>query len=267
MAPAVSMNRAPARSADARRVVAIGLVPMFLVVVAPTLSHGHTILEPELVQGILLDISRFRKESREGTTEEARLEALYEVGQKVRSLVELMNQDIGSHGFSDLFARLIVRRLHEYGIQVSFVNRTNQYVYDFAAFREYVDRSPKGKRAADVRYRLIADAFYRTLQMDIPGMFQGDVEGLVAAVAEEEGFLKDFPDDRRVKEVHLFRATDYYRLLKNARDPVEAKRYEELALQALGGVVAQYRGSPEARAAEGLLERLRGGKENSHQAQ
>ncbi len=117
------MNRVSAMSVDARRVVAIALVRLFLALVAPPLSHGHTILEPEVVQGILLDISRFHKESREGTMQEARQEALYELGQKVHGLVELMNKDIGAHGFSDLFARLIVRRLHDYGIQVSFVER------------------------------------------------------------------------------------------------------------------------------------------------
>ena len=246
--------------------LAVGLAAVFLLVAAPTLSHGHTILEPEVVQGVLLDISRFHKESREGATQEARLEALYELGQKVHGLVELMNKDIGSHGFSDLFARLIVRRLHEYGIQVSFAERMNRYAYDFAAFREYLERAPKGSRAADARYRLIADAFYRTLSLDTPGMFNGNLEGLVRAVAEEEEYLKDFPDDKRAKEVHLFRATDYYRLFKNSRDRVEARRYENLALEALEGVVAQYRGSPEARTAEGLLERLREGKENLHRA-
>ncbi len=266
MPRAASMNRVSARSVDARRVVAIALVPLFLALVAPPLSHGHTILEPEVVQGILLDITRFHKESREGTTPEARLEALYELGQKVHGLVELMNKDIGAHGFSDLFARLIVRRLHEYGIQVQFVERMNQYAYDLAAFREYLDRAPKGERAADVRYRLIADAFYRTLSMDSPGMFNGNLEGLVRAVAEEEEFLKDFPDDKRAREVHLFRATDYYRLFRNSRDRVEAERYEGLALEALGGVVARYGGSPEARAAEGLLEKLKESEETSHQA-
>lgn len=261
MAPTVSRHPAPARWGAASRAFAVRLVVIFLGVVAPTSSHGHVILEPEVVQGILQDISRFRKESQEGRTEEARLEALYDLGEKIHGLVELMNKDMGSHGVSDLLAKLIVRRLQEYGIQVSFMERTKRYAYDSAAFREYLDRSPKGRRAADIKYRLIADAFYRTLSLDAPGMFQGDVKGLMAAVAEEEAFLKDFPDDRRAKEVRLFRATDYYRLFKNTRDPVHAKRYENLALQALQGVVAQYRGSPEARAAEGLLERLRGGQE------
>lgn len=266
MPRAASMNRVSARSVDGSRALAIALVPLFLALVAPPLSQGHTILEPEAVQGILLDISRFHKESREGTREEARLEALYELGQRVHGLVELMNKDIGAHGFSDLFARLIVRRLHEYGIQVSFVERMNQYAYDLAAFREYLERASRGIRAADVRYRLIADAFYRTLSMDTPGMFNGNLEGLVRAVAEEEAFLKDFPDDKRAKEVHLFRATDYYRLFRNSRNLVETGRYESLALEALRKVVAQYPGSPEARAAEGLLERLKEAKETSHQA-
>ncbi|HEV8661614.1 MAG TPA: hypothetical protein VGT06_00505 [Candidatus Methylomirabilis sp.] len=266
MPRAPSTNGVSARPVDARRAVAIALVALILALVAPPLSHGHTILEPEVVQGLLLDISRFHKESREGTRQEARLEALYELGQRVHGLVQLMNKDIGAHGFSDLFARLIVRRLHEYGIQVHFVEGMNQYAYDLAAFREYLERAPKGNRAADVRYRLIADAFYRTLSPDSPGMFNGNLEGLVRAVAEEEEFLKDFPDDKRAKEVHLFRATDYYRLFRNSRDRVEAGRYEGLALEALRKVVAQYRGSPEARAAEGLLERLKEDKETSPQA-
>jgi hypothetical protein len=260
MASASLMNRGRAQSAGTRSGFAAVLLPVFLVAGAPALSHAHTILEPEVVQGILLDISRFREESREGATEEARLEALYELGQKVHGLVELMNKDIGAHGFSDLFATLIVRRLHQYGIQVHFAERKNQYAYDFAAFREYLDRAPKGKRARDVRYRLIADAFYRTVRTDTPDMFDGEVDHLIAAVAEEERFLRDFPDDQRTKEVRLFLATDYYRLFRKAPDPAKATRYEALALEALQGLIAQHRGSLEGRAAEGLLERLRSGK-------
>lgn len=248
-------------SRAAPRGLAVALVAMCLVLVGPTPSPGHVILEPEVVQGFLLDISRFRKEAQEGTTEDGRLEAFYQLGEKVHALVDLMNKDVGAHGVSDLLARLIVRRLQEYGLLVSFLEGRNQYVYDFAAFREYLKRSPKGKRAADVRYRLIADAFYRTLSMDTAGMFSGDVKELVAAVAEEEAFLGSYPDDTRVKEVWLFRATDYYRLSKNIPDPVEAKRYQGLAMQAVGEILRQSRGSPEARAAEGLLDRLQRNKE------
>lgn len=253
--------RCPAGAAS-RRLSAVGLALTLLLMVGRTPSYGHVILEPEMVQGILVDISRFRRESQEGTSEEGRLEALYELGQKVDGLVGLMNQDIGTHGFSDLFAGLIVRRLQEYGIQVNFVDELRRYAYDFAAFRDYLKRSPRGRRAADVRYRLIADTFYRTLRVESPGMLRGGAEDLVAAVAQEEGFLKDFPDDSRAKEVRLFRATDYYRLFKNADDPVKAKRFERLALQALRDVIAKHGGTPEARAAEGLLERLRDGKGN-----
>lgn len=261
------MNRVPAHWAYAGRRWAIGVVAVCLLVSAPGPAPGHTILEPDLVQGFLRDIARFRKEAHQGATEAARLEALYELGQKVHGLVELLNQDIGAHGVGDLLARLIVRRLQEYGIRVQLLEHANRYAYDSAAYREYLERAPRGERAADVRYRLITEAFYRTLRTDTPGMFHGEVEGLTAAVAEEEAFLRDFPDDRRAREVDLFRATDYYRLFKNASDSLTAKRYEDLARKALGEVAARYGGSPEARAAESLLERLGEGKGNSRQPQ
>lgn len=48
-----------------------------------------------------------------------------------------MNKDIGSRALSDVFPRLIVRRLHTYGIQASFAETRGQYSYDFGAFHEY----------------------------------------------------------------------------------------------------------------------------------
>ena len=237
------------------RALPVALALIALATLAPP-GEGHVILEPEAVQGMLGDIARLRRESREGPTEEGRLDALYGLGQRVHGLVELLNQDVGAHGVGDLFARLVVRRLHESGIGVSFVEGSRQYVYDLAAFREYLERAPRGKRAADARYRLIAGAFYRTLRIDTPTMLRGDASELVAAVAQAEGFLRDFPNDARTKEVRLFRATDYYRLARNTRDPVAARRYEELARQALREILARHGSTTEARAAEGLLEQL-----------
>lgn len=267
LAPGGSQRRLRPGWAGARRVSAVALMLGVLAAGAPTVADGHTILEPEAVQGFLRDITRLRVESREGATEEARLEALYTLGQAVHSLVELMNQDILAHGVGDLFAKMIVRRLREYGIHVELVEPTNRYAYDFAAFRHYLDRAPRGKRAADIRYRLISEAFYRTLRTDTPGMFHGDPEGLLAAVREEERFLRDFPDDPRTKEIWLFRATDYYRLSKFLSDPVKAKHYEGLARQALGEILTEDRGSAGARAAQGLLEQLGRGEETRHQPQ
>jgi hypothetical protein len=89
-------------------------------------------------------------------------------------------------------------------------------------------------------------------------LLRGSAEALIPAVADAERFLEDFPNDPRAKEVRLFRATDYYRLFRSARDPVTARRYAEFARQALREVLARHGGTPEARAAEGLLEQLPG---------
>ncbi len=256
MACAVSLSCTGARSTDARRVFAIALASMSLVVAAPTLSHGHVILEPEVVQGILLDITRFLKESREGKTEEGQLEALYALGEKVQGLVELMNKDIGSHGFSDLFARLIVRRLHEYGIQVSFVETKGQYSYDFGAFHEYLRRSPRGDRSSDIRFQLISHTFYQSIGTDPAKLLNTDVAGVLQAVAEQEKFLTEYPNDKRAKEVRFFLAVNYYRLYRNSRNVAKAKEYRTLARDALTDVMKRYPGTIEGRGAEGLLERL-----------
>ena len=224
----------------------------------PPPARAHVILEPQVVERLLADIGRFRQQSREGDTEEGRLEALYQMGESVRGLVELMDRDVGAHGAGDLFGQLIAKRLREHGLGVAFTEETHRYRYDFAAFHEYLRRAPRGTRAIEIRYRLIADAFYRTLSPDSPAMLRGSAEELLPALEQAEGFLRDFPNDPRAKEVRLFRATDYYRLSRSARDATTARRYAELARKALRELVARHGGTPEARAAEGLLERLEG---------
>ncbi|MFQ5882118.1 MAG: tol-pal system YbgF family protein, partial [Candidatus Methylomirabilales bacterium] len=145
---------------------------------------------------------------------------------------------------------------------ITFVQRKMQYAYDLAAFQEYLRRSPRGKRAADIRFQLIAQTFYQSLGKKVAELFNVDVAGLLKAVVEEEKFLKDYPDYKKVKEVKFFLAVDYYRLYKNSRDPMKVKEYEKLSLEALEGVVKRYHGTVEARAAEGLLETLKRPSEN-----
>lgn len=251
------MRRAGARLVGAGVVVAVGLPALGAPLTAPTVAAAHVVLDPVTVQQSLEEVVRFGRESREGGTQEARLEALYQLGERVHGLVELLNKDLGAHGTSEMLGSLVVKRLQQHGIRVSFAEGLDRYVYDFAPFREYVRRSPTGKRAADVRYRLIADAFYRTVSTEAPDVLRGEVADLRVAVAEQERFLVDFPEDGRVKEVRLFRATDYYRLSRNVRDPAEALRYRALAARALGELLRRYPSTPQARAAEGMLERMR----------
>lgn len=229
-------------------------------VLAPT--DAHVILDGDIAQAILLDITRYLKESKGGLAEETRLEALYWLGERAQHLVELMNLDSMAHGKS-LYADLLVKRLQEYGIRISLVERNRRYIYDLAAFHEYLERSPQGKRAADIRFRLIADAFYGSLGKDEVELVDIDVDGLRKAILRKEAFLKDYPRHEKVKETRFFLAMDYYRLYENSPDPATARKYEKLSSQALQGIMKEYPGTAEARAAEITLERLqRAGQKN-----
>lgn len=236
--------------------VLIAALLLVVIPVAPRASRGHELMEAQVVQKFLAEISRAQRESREARGEDVRLDALYQLGQSVRELVELLNHDTSAHGTGDAFAKLIARRLQEYGLRVIFAEDIRRYHYDLAAFHQYLRQAPDGPRAAEIRYRLIADTFYHTLSTDSPTMLRGSPEVLLSAVAEAERFLRDFPNDPRTKEVRLFRATDLYRLFRSTHDPVAARRYAKLAHVALRQVLALHGGTPEARAAEGLLERL-----------
>lgn len=222
----------------------------------PSPSSAHVVLDPGLVHGILVEIARFHKESREGPTLEARVEALYQLGEQAQGLNELMNQDLFSHGKSDPFTQLLLKRLEAYQVRITFSERARRYAYDLAAFRDYLRQAPHGRRAAGARFQLIARTFYETLGAEPAELVNTDVAGLMRAAAEEERFLKEYPQDGRAREVRFFLAVDYYRLLRNMTDPDRVKEYERRARQALEDVTQRYPGTMEARAAETLLERL-----------
>jgi len=48
---------------------------------------------------------------------------------------------------------------------------------------------------------------------------------------------------------------DYYRLSRNSRDPATVREYKQRAARTLKQLVKEYPGTPEARAAESVLER------------
>ncbi len=215
----------------------------------PVPSEAHVVLDADVVRPILIDLAKYVSESQNGVSGEARGEALYLLGEKVQLLVDLMNLDATSHGKS-LYADLLVRRLSEYGIRVT------RYVYDQAAFQEYVRREPRGRRVAEAKFRVIAHAFYGSVGSDPAELVNSDVDQLRRAVGREEAFLKEHPRSENLKEVRFFLAMDYYRLFRHSPDRATAVKYERLASRALREIAQEYPGTAEARAAEVTLEAL-----------
>lgn len=238
----------------AKRRLAPGLMALLLAAPLPAAAHG--ILTPALADHLLAEVADHYRESREAPTGEARAEALYRLGETARGVAEVMNQDLASHGQSDPLVAALLERLGAYQVRITYSSERERFAYDLAAFRDYLRLAPIGRRAAGARFRLIAGAFYETLGADPSKLVGTDLAGLAAAVAEEEAFLEAYPGEPRAREVRFFLAVDYYRLLKNAREPGRASTYERRARQALRQVVEQDPGTVEARAAQTLLEEL-----------
>jgi hypothetical protein len=217
---------------------------------------AHVVLDPDYARQLLSDIAGHHRMVREGADEATRTEALFQLGEAVDALVEALNRDLTAHGTPDLFAQLVLKRLAAYEIDVTLVEQARRWAYDFGAFKEYLRRAPGGRRAPDVRFKLIARAFYDTLGPDPARLVGVGLPELIQALHEEERFLVEYPRHPRAGEVQFFLAVDYYRAARNASDPAMIGEYERRARQALAAVVKGAPDSVEARAAETLLERL-----------
>ncbi|MGH9368153.1 MAG: tetratricopeptide repeat protein [Thermoanaerobaculia bacterium] len=221
-------------------------------------ADAHVVLDGEIARPILVDLARDLRDTREGGSDAARLEALFLVGERVHQLVELMNLDLLAHGRS-LFGELLIRRLAEHGVRVDFIERNGRYVSDLAPFEEYLRRSPRGPRAADAKFRVVAEMFHRSTGRRPEEIADGGVEELRDAVARKEAFLRDHPGHDRVRDVRFFLAMDYYRLFRNSTETATRGKYEQLARRALQQIMHEFPETAEARSAEITLKALAGG--------
>ena len=224
-----------------------------LVLALSSPAGGHDV---ERAEALLGEIADHRGAAAAGPTESDRAEAMFRLGETVETLVAALNLDVAAHGTRDLFAELVVRRLRAHALEVAWAPREGRYVYDLAAFADYVRRAPRGWWAPEAKFRLIARRFYATLGTDPATLVGTDVGALLAALAEEERFLGEHASHERAGTVRFFLAVDHYRLARNVTDPVRAREHERRARQALQHTVERSAQAFEVRAAQTLLETL-----------
>jgi hypothetical protein len=224
-----------------------------LVLALSSPAVGHDV---ERAEALLGEIADHRGAAAAGPTESDRAEAMFRLGETVETLVAALNLDVAAHGTRDLFAELVVRRLQAHALDVAWAPREGRYVYDLAAFADYVRRAPRGRWAPEAKFRLIARRFYATLGTDPATLVGTDVGALLAALAEEERFLGEHASHERAGTVRFFLAVDHYRLARNVTDPVRAREHERRARQALQHTVERSAQAFEVRAAQTLLETL-----------
>jgi hypothetical protein len=233
--------------------VSRALAGALLVLTLSSPAAGHDI---ERAEALLGEIASHRGAAAAGATESDRAEATFRLGETVETLVAALNLDVAAHGTRELFAELVVRRLRALALDVAWAPRDGRYVYDLAAFADYVRRAPRGRWAPEAKFRLIARKFYATLGTDPATLVGTDVGALLAALAEEERFLVEHASHERADTVRFFVAVDHYRIARNLTDPVRAREHERRARQALQQTVERSTQAFEVRAAQTLLETL-----------
>jgi hypothetical protein len=231
----------------------VALAAVVLGLIWTSHASGHDV---ERAEALLGEIAEHRRAAAEAPADSDRLEAMFRLGETVETLVEALNRDVLAHGTRDLFAELVVKRLRSHALDVTWMPGENRYVYDLAAFHDYLRRAPAGRRAPDVKFRLIARRFYATLGADPAALVGTDVAGLLRAVAEEERFLKEHATHERTGTVRFFLAVDHYRIARNVTDPARRRKHERRAHQALQQTVERSAEAFEVRAAQTLLETL-----------
>ena len=184
------------------KAVALGLVLILWGWMGGAARAFDVILDPAQVSQLLAEIARFHQESENGKDRAAQLEALWEMGERVLDLTELMTQDLESHGSNDpSMIGLIERRLKEQGVTIA--KYAAGYHYDLAAFREYLKRAPSGPKAVDARYVLIG--------FDEPG---DDAAAIQKSIAEKQRFIREYPKYADVSVAELLLAQQYNHLAR-----------------------------------------------------
>ena len=234
--------------------VRFAMLALGLLMTAPGMVLGHSVLDPEAAQNLLNEIARYRAAAGSEPKPEGRAEVWLNLGTRVQTLVGFLNQDANAHGMNQPLAQEIIKRLAGSGVTVAWSERSQRYSYDLEAFQRCWKLAPSGLYAAESRFQLLSAGFYSTLGMDPSKVGDEDVPAVISAVAEEQRFLRDYPKEARAREVRFYLGVDCYRLSRHIPAPAQIDAYRKCAREELETVALRYPDSIEGRAAAFLLE-------------
>ena len=171
-----------------------------LLLLASGMVQAHIPLTPSIVDDALDQIDNARAAAESNT--ETRAPALYELAKRATGLMDLLNQEVGLHGFEQrelLDAAVAAAAAH--GVEITWSEAHQRYFYRGEAYSRYLELVPDGLEAANSRFHLIETGFYLG--------DTADRAQLDARVAMARDYLRLFPDTSNAERVAMFLAIDY----------------------------------------------------------
>jgi len=178
--------------------------------------------------------------------------AAYALGLEAAALAELLSKDVAAHGDpDDLMIATTVQGAAEVGVVIHWSSEHQRYYYEGAAFRRYLELAPGGSHAADCWFRIIDQGFYYSKDLDR--------DSLVAAAAQKQDFLTNYPSYEKADRIGIYLSIDYRDLWRGCRDTGDREcsaRYLDLAQETLQGISSNYSDTNSGDVAARMLMRI-----------
>lgn len=229
------------------RVLMAGLL---LCLLTGAVGASEVILTADDLNTTLKEMQRLKQKMDTDTA--ARPDALFQTGILARDLAATLSEEVALYDAQQGgLIQLALDRTAELGVQIDWVGEKKRFLYDSAAFREYLQLAPSGPHAAESAYEM--------LETEFVGINPENPAALQKAAQHKLDYLQQYADAKKAAEVALLLAIDYrdiWRLYKAAADAANEKQYREMTLAQFRKVSETYAGARQAKIAAGLQSRF-----------
>ena len=224
---------------------------------SPTRAPAHVMLDAEGSARLVERVSGLNAVLEASESLEKRSAALYDLGETLVGVTELLNRDLAIHGGQlGLMSQVLLVELESRGIAFAFYDAAKRYRNYLAPFEEYLAIAPEGPRVSGAMFRVLYGRFYDSFIYDPMRPLQLDWRGVLDQIELAQNFVSRYPDHGDREEVQFILAVEYARAARAAPDTDARKVFFERARVALRTFADDFPESLRAAAARVLLENL-----------
>ncbi len=217
-----------------------------------TPAYAHKPLSALDAVRLLGEIDELQTAHGQGTRV-ARAYAAYELGETIRSVIEVLNRDLANRGDLGVTSERLASALKARGIDLSYWPQANRYRGYLVPYESSLELAPHGPYRADALLRLIQGRFYDGFLYDPLQPIDLDWPRLTERLAEAETFASIAPNHPESEEATFILAVEYVRAARMAPAVALARTYAKRARDALTAFTRSYPESMRTSAARMLI--------------